>query len=64
MDLMEELEKIATLNIPEDLSSEAANKYLLETCQRLNVNCPLPHSTARLLDKVFISTTNTQDLIL
>lgn len=52
IDLIEELERMASLKIPQDLSSEEANKYLMDACERLNVNCPLPHTTARLLDKV------------
>lgn len=42
---------MANLSIPEDLSTEAANEYLLEACQRFDVKCP-PHTTIWLLDKV------------
>ncbi|KAK2656485.1 hypothetical protein Ddye_009537 [Dipteronia dyeriana] len=52
MDLMEELESKANICIPKDLSSEAANKYLLDACERFNVKCPPPHTTTRLLDKL------------
>ncbi|KAK1563344.1 hypothetical protein Q3G72_026261 [Acer saccharum] len=52
MDLMEELESKANISIPKDLSGEAANKYLLDACERFNVKCPPPHTTTRLLDKL------------
>ena len=51
---MEELESKANICIPKDLSSEAANKYLLDACERFNVKCPPPHTTTRVLDKVMI----------
>lgn len=52
MDILSELERVANINIPRDLSSEAANKYLLDVCEKFDVKCPPPHTTARLLDKV------------
>ncbi|PON92219.1 Lysine-tRNA ligase, class II [Trema orientale] len=52
IDLIEELERMANLKLPQDLSSEEANKYLMYACEKFNVNCPLPHTTARLLDKL------------
>jgi len=47
-----DLEKMANLNIPKDLASEEANKYLVDACERFDVRCPPPLTTARLLDKV------------
>lgn len=47
-----ELEKVAKLSIPKDLTSEEANKYLIDACTRFDVKCPPPQTTARLLDKV------------
>lgn len=52
--MIEELEKMANLNIPKDLSSDEANKYLREACQKFEIKCPPPETTARLLDKVII----------
>ncbi|XP_062095128.1 lysine--tRNA ligase-like isoform X1 [Humulus lupulus] len=52
IELIEELERRSNLKIPEDLYSEEANNYLVEACQRFNVNCSLPRTTARLLDKL------------
>ncbi|CAN1231752.1 Lysine--tRNA ligase, cytoplasmic [Linum grandiflorum] len=46
------LEEMANLNIPKDIASEEANKYLAAACQRFEVNCPPPLTTARLLDKL------------
>ncbi|OMO85029.1 Lysine-tRNA ligase, class II [Corchorus capsularis] len=52
MDMIEELESRANLSIPKDLSSETANRYLLEACERFEVKCAPPHTTSRLLDKL------------
>lgn len=52
IDVIDELEKLANLCLPEDLSSEEANKYLLDTCSKFDIKCSPPLSTARLLDKV------------
>ncbi|XP_026379544.1 lysine--tRNA ligase-like [Papaver somniferum] len=51
IDLIEELEKMADLKIPEDLSSDITNKYLLDACIKLDVKCP-PQTTAWLLNKL------------
>ena len=47
-----ELEKMANLNIPKDIASEEANKYLIDACAKYEVKCPPPLTTTRLLDKV------------
>ncbi|EEF31486.1 lysine--tRNA ligase, cytoplasmic [Ricinus communis] len=52
IDMIEELEKMANLNIPKDLTSDEANKYLVAACERFEVKCPPPQTTARLLDKL------------
>ncbi|KAL0292030.1 UNVERIFIED_CONTAM: Lysine--tRNA ligase, cytoplasmic [Sesamum calycinum] len=52
IDMIGELEKLANLNIPKDLSSEEANKYLVDTCLKFDIKCPPPQTTARLLDKL------------
>nr|XP_009774900.1 PREDICTED: lysine--tRNA ligase [Nicotiana sylvestris] len=52
IDMVEELEKVANLNIPKDLSSVEANKYLIDACAKLEIKCPPPQTTARLLDKL------------
>lgn len=50
--MIEELEKLANLNIPKDLSSDEANKYLKEACLKYEIKCAPPETTTRLLDKV------------
>lgn len=50
--MIEGLERLANLSIPKDLSSEEANKYLIDACVKFDVKCPPPQTTARLLDKV------------
>lgn len=50
--MIEELEKMANLSIPKDLSSDEANKYLLDACNKFDVKCAPPQTTARLLDKL------------
>lgn len=52
IDMIEELEKMANLSIPKDLSSDEANKYLLDACNKFDVKCAPPQTTARLLDKL------------
>lgn len=52
IDMIQELETIANLSIPKDLSSEEANKYLIDACLKFDVKCPPPQTTTRLLDKV------------
>ncbi|URE44703.1 lysyl-tRNA synthetase [Musa troglodytarum] len=52
IDMIEGLETMANLSIPKDLSSEAANKYLLDACVKFDVKCPPPQTTTRLLDKL------------
>lgn len=49
-----ELEKMANLNIPKDLASDEANKYLADACAKFEIKCPPPQTTARLLDKVIL----------
>lgn len=50
--MIDELEKMANLSIPKDLSSEEANKYLVDACSKFEIKCPPPQTTGRLLDKV------------
>lgn len=50
--MIDELEKMANLNIPKDLASDEANKYLVDACAKFDIKCPPPQTTARLLDKV------------
>nr|ABC87291.1 putative lysyl-tRNA synthetase [Ceratopteris richardii] len=50
--MMGGLKEFGGLTIPSDLSSEEANAYLKDACKKLEVNCPPPQTTARLLDKL------------
>ncbi|XP_057846166.1 lysine--tRNA ligase [Cryptomeria japonica] len=52
IDMIKGLEEVAGLNIPKDLSSEEANKYLIAACEKFDVKCPPPLTTSRLLDKL------------
>ncbi|KAL3644670.1 hypothetical protein CASFOL_009850 [Castilleja foliolosa] len=52
IDMIEELERIANLSIPKDLSSEEANKYLVDACVKFEIKCSPPQTTTRLLDKL------------
>ncbi|KAL6191718.1 hypothetical protein ACLB2K_038108 [Fragaria x ananassa] len=53
IDMVEELNRIANLNInPKDLSSEEVNSYLKEACKKFDIQCSPPETTARLLDKL------------
>lgn len=50
--MIEELEKMANLNIPKNLSSDEAKVYLADACKKYDIKCPPPQTTTRLLDKV------------
>ncbi|XP_050372453.1 lysine--tRNA ligase-like [Argentina anserina] len=53
IDMVEELNKMANLNInPKDLSSVEVNTYLKEACKKFEIQCSPPETTARLLDKL------------
>jgi len=52
IDMIKDLEEMANLNIPKDLSSDEANRYLIEACVKYDVKCPPPQTTSRLLDKL------------
>jgi len=52
IDMIEGLEAMAKLEIPKDLSSDEANKYLIDACSKYDVKCPPPQTTTRLLDKL------------
>jgi lysyl-tRNA synthetase class 2 len=52
IDMIQELEAMANLDIPKDLSSDDANKYLIRKCAEYDVKCPPPQTTTRLLDKL------------
>ncbi|KAK6146849.1 hypothetical protein DH2020_020718 [Rehmannia glutinosa] len=52
IDMIDELEKMANLSIPKDLSSEETNKYLVDACLKFEIKCPPPQTTTRLLDKL------------
>ncbi|KAF3453300.1 hypothetical protein FNV43_RR03740 [Rhamnella rubrinervis] len=52
IDMIEELDKMANLSIPKDLSSDEANKYLKDACMKYEIKCAPPETTARLLDKL------------
>ena len=51
IDMMNELSRIVGFNVPCDDSDET-NKILLEICDKYNVVCLHPTTTARLLDKL------------
>uniref|UniRef100_A0A3Q7JWB6 Aminoacyl-tRNA synthetase class II (D/K/N) domain-containing protein n=1 Tax=Solanum lycopersicum TaxID=4081 RepID=A0A3Q7JWB6_SOLLC len=51
IDMVEELEKIANLNILKDLSSDDTNKYLIDACAKFEIRCALSLTTTRLLNK-------------
>ena len=46
------LEEAMGVKLPADLESEEARLVLVELCNKHNLNCPPPQTTARLLDKL------------
>uniref|UniRef100_A0A0C9S7S3 lysine--tRNA ligase n=1 Tax=Wollemia nobilis TaxID=56998 RepID=A0A0C9S7S3_9CONI len=61
IDMIQGLEEAAGLNIPKDLSSDEANKYLVAACEKFDVKCPPPQTTTRLLDKLCNAYTELND---
>lgn len=52
IDMMKELREKYEINIPEDLNTEEARNILEEECQKREIVCSEPRTTARLLDKL------------
>ena len=50
--MCEELEKRGEFKIPRPLSSEKCAEFLKQKCEDLEIECPPPQTTARLLDKL------------
>ncbi|XP_037050056.1 lysine--tRNA ligase isoform X2 [Bradysia coprophila] len=52
--MMKTIEEILKVKLPkpEELKTKAANEFLSNLCQKHNVECPAPRTTARLLDKL------------
>ncbi|KAK9990638.1 hypothetical protein SO802_025623 [Lithocarpus litseifolius] len=61
IDMIEELEKMANLNIPKEFSSDEANIYLKDACTKYEIKVPPPETTARLLDKLCNAYTELND---
>lgn len=52
IDMIEELERVAKVNIPRPFSSYEAREYLENLCKQCHINCDPGLRTARLLDKL------------
>ena len=50
--LIKGLEEAAKIKIPLPLESDECNQFLKDCCKRFGVDCGLPHTTTRLLDKL------------
>lgn len=50
--LIEGIEEALNVKIPENLESEETRVFLVELCNKFNVDCPEPKTTSRLLDKL------------
>ncbi|KAI8100510.1 hypothetical protein M9435_006994 [Picochlorum sp. BPE23] len=46
------LEEALNVTLPKDLDSEEAREFLIELCEKHEIDCPPPKTTARLLDKL------------
>lgn len=46
------IEEALNIKIPQDLNSEETRKFLAEVCEKHNIECPEPRTTARLLDRL------------
>lgn len=54
--MMKGLREIEGLDIPEDVASPECNAYLKAACEKFELHCSPPQTTARLLDKVLYCT--------
>lgn len=52
INMMKELETKTGLVFPNDLTTEDSRLFFVELCERMNVKCAPPHTTARLIDKL------------
>jgi len=52
LNMLDELEKRGNLKIPRPLTSDKCNNYLKQKCDEFEIDCPLPHTTTRLLDRL------------
>jgi len=50
--ILEELQRVANVSLPEDVASGSCNDYLKKICEERHIDCPPPQSTARLIDKL------------
>eukprot|EP00656_Telonema_subtile_P015409 TRINITY_DN18069_c0_g1_i3.p1 TRINITY_DN18069_c0_g1~~TRINITY_DN18069_c0_g1_i3.p1 ORF type:complete len:599 (+),score=199.63 TRINITY_DN18069_c0_g1_i3:82-1878(+) len=50
--MVPDLEKILGVTLPEDLSTDSANQFLIDLCKAKDVECAPPLTTARLIDKL------------
>jgi len=52
IDIIPELESKTNIKFPEDYGSDETKNVCLKICEEFNINCPLPHTNARLFDKL------------
>ncbi|XP_050670073.1 lysine--tRNA ligase isoform X2 [Leptidea sinapis] len=52
MPMITSLEKVLNVQFPPANELDTCNKFLIELCEKHNVECPPPKTTARLLDKL------------
>lgn len=52
VNMLEGLEEATKVTFPKDLASPETNKFLSDLCEKHDVKCPEPRTTARLLDKL------------
>jgi lysyl-tRNA synthetase class 2 len=50
--LIKGLEDALGIKLPADIESEETRKFLMELCEKHEIDCPPPKTTARLLDKL------------
>jgi lysyl-tRNA synthetase class 2 len=52
IDFVSEIEKLSGKTLPQDFSTQEANKFLSDLCEEFEIECRYPRTTARLLDKL------------
>jgi lysyl-tRNA synthetase class 2 len=52
IDFVQEIERLAGVELPQNLMSESAQQFLSQLCDKHCIDCPAPRTTPRLLDKL------------
>ena len=52
IDMISELQEKTGVTFPDDLTTDETRLFFVDLCNKVNVPCPQPHTTARLIDRL------------